>query len=356
MKKVRKHLRKLFVLSLTVALVITLSACAAPSGNGSSASSSGLLKESVNATKLTRANGEVFPNRQIEIIVPLAAGGGTDVFCRQIANAMYKIVGVPVVVNNVTGASGLRGIGVAMKAAPDGYTLVATNPPAEQIAQMLQDPGYDMRQLTPLSHYSSDAVVMVARKDCPYNTFPELVEAYKSGKLVNIGATSTGSADEIGARLLKEKAGLAYKKCITYGGSGDLVGALLKNELSVGVCPSGAIINGVRDGQLKPIMMLTAERFPTFPDTPAYGKDYGYDSIDAVVYQSRLLLAPPNLPDDIRDYLQNAIQQALKDPELVAWAKQNNLPLIGAGSKEAGDKLKSAFDIPKLIDLNSLKK
>ncbi|NLI91126.1 MAG: tripartite tricarboxylate transporter substrate binding protein [Peptococcaceae bacterium] len=346
-----KKMHKWMAVSLAIILVIaTLAGC---SSGGDKSNS--LTRDNSTAIKLTRANGETYPNRQIELIIPLAAGGGTDVFCRQIANALYKIIGQPVVVNNMEGSSGMKGIGAALQAKPDGYTLIAFNPPSQPLAQMLLNPGFDMRNLTPINYYAYDAVCMLARTDLPYNTFPEVLEAYKSGKLTTIGATGVGSLDEIGARLLKKDAGLNYQKTVTYNGSGELVSALLRGEVPIGFAPTGSSLTQIKDKELKAIMVLTNKRFPALPDVPAYGQDYKGVNIDAVVQQNRIIAGPPGLPDDIRDYLDKAIQQALKDKDLIAWAEKNNLPILGKGSQDAKAVLNDAFKIPELIPLDQLK-
>jgi tripartite-type tricarboxylate transporter receptor subunit TctC len=297
--------------------------------------------------------GSKFPNRQIEIIVPYAAGGGTDIFVRQICTALYKVLGVPVIANNQTGAAGLRAVGLAMKARPDGYTLIAFNPPSAPLAQMLQNPGFDMRDLTPIVHYATDAVMLVTHPSLPYNTYPELAEAYKTGKISTMGGGLVGSLDEVGVRLLKKNAGLEFQQQIGYSGSGDTVSAVLRQEVDVGGVVAGSALNLIKDGDLKPVMVLTSKRFPALPDVPCLG-EYGYDSIDAVVQSNRIICAPPNLPEDIRKTLEAAILQALKDPELVKWAEGQGLPVVYGDSQDARETLLSAFDIPKFIDLREL--
>jgi tripartite-type tricarboxylate transporter receptor subunit TctC len=212
-----------------------------------------------------------------------------------------------------------------------------------------------MRDLTPISYYAYDAVTLYAHSGVPYNTFPELIEAYKSGRMSAIGATAVGSLDEIGVRLLRDKAGLAYKSTVTYAGSGDLIAALLRKEVDVGVAPAGAGLNQVADGDLKAVMVLTATRFPALPNVPSYGQDYGFESIDAVVQQNRIIAGPPGLPEDIRKYLEDAITKALQDPGLVAWATDQGLPILGQDGAAARAVLDNAFEIPNLIDLNQLR-
>lgn len=323
-------------------------ASTAPDGGGST----GIMRENVEGKTITLSDGTVFPNRQIELIVPLSAGGGTDVFCRQLASAMYKIMGQPVVVNNLPGASGLRGIGVAMTAEPDGYTLVASNPPGEQIAYLSQDPGYDMSKLTSIAGYSSDVIVLIASSDLPYNTFPELVEAYQNGDLRSIGTPGKGDAGHIGIGLVKEHAGLDYKNAVTYEGSGDVVAALIRKEIEVGIAPSSAIVTAVADGTVKPIMVLSQERFPTLPDVPAYGADYGYESIDGMTVLSRCIFAPEGLPEEIQRYLQDVIEEATQDPELIEWAAGRNLPVLFSNSEKTAEILSTSLEVGSSVDLD----
>jgi tripartite-type tricarboxylate transporter receptor subunit TctC len=350
----KKMHRWLAVALVAILVMATLTACSSSKG-GTDSKSNGITRDSSSAVKLTRSNGETYPTRQIDLIIPLAAGGGTDIFCRQIANPLFKQIGSPIVVDNQEGASGLKGIGAALNAKPDGYTLIAFNPPSQPLAQMLHDPGFDMRKLTPISYYAYDAVCMLARTDLPYNTWPEVLDAYKSGKLTAIGATGVGSLDEIGARLLKKNSGLNYQKTVTYNGSGELVSALLRGEVPIGFAPVGSSLTQIKDKELKAIMVLTNKRFPALPDVPAYGQDFNGPNIDAVVQQNRIIAGPPGLPDDIRDYLEKAINASLKDKDLVAWAEKNNLPILGLGHQEAADVLNNSFKIPDLIPLDQLK-
>jgi tripartite-type tricarboxylate transporter receptor subunit TctC len=347
----------LFVLAVLILGVSVMSSCSKPAkteaGAAETPKSSGIFRETgTNVVKLNRENGEVFPNRQIELIVPMAAGGGTDVFCRQIAAALYDIVGVPVVVTNVTGASSLRGIGMVYNARPDGYTLVAFNPPSEPMSEMLTNPGFTMRDLTTISYYAVDAVILATHPSLGIKTFDDAKALYARGDYKGVGGGSVGSLTDIGAKLLKTNAGFNFETTVTYNGSGDVVGALLRKEVAVACLTAGAAINAILDGDLLPIMVLTTKRFPALPDVPAYGDDLGYSSIDAITQQNRIICGPPALPDDIAEYLETVITQACQNPELRKWAEEKGLPVLGLPRTEARRVLDLSYDIPKLINLD----
>ena len=337
-------MKKRFLFVLMFVIVVTLTWAG---GSGEVLRDTG-----ASATKLTRTSGEVYPNRQIELIIPLSAGGGADIFCRQIAVAFQKVTGVPLVVNNITGASGLRGIGTAMNARPDGYTLVAFNPPSQPLSQMMTDPGFDMRQLSPIVYYTYDANLLLVHPSVPYKTFPELVDAYKSGRISTIGCAA--KLDLIGLMLLKDRAGLAYKTMIEYAGSGDSLAAILRHEVDVVVASAGSSLDQIRDGGVKPIMIMTYDRYPVLPDLPAYGEYMKNDNIDAASQLNRIICGPPGLPEDILNYLEGVFLKSLKDPDLVKWAIDRNQPILDAGRSEARRVLDVSFELPKMINFEEL--
>ena len=313
-----------------------------------------ILREKGEGRVLKRANGETFPTRQIELIVPVAAGGGQDLISRQVAAMMTKILGVPVVVNNMPGGNNLRGIGYVLNTPPDGYTLMSTILPGPVISQLTQNPGFTVKDLTPIILFAKEANMLVAHKNVPYNTFPELIKAYQSGKYDTIGSTGFGSTDYLCGLLLRDRNGLAFTEVLCYNGSGELSAALLREEVPVGVLPSASIINLAAEGEIKPIMFLSKDRLSTFPNVPAYTADYGYESIDAIGGQARAFMASPKLPTDIQKFLHEVIKDVIKDPEFVAWAKEKSIPLLDTSIADLQKAFDEAYDIPKIVPLEQL--
>ena len=338
--------KKTVLLLIVMTIVVSLSVFAQAAGEN------GLLKSSGGGRTVTLKDGTVYPTRQITLIVPQKEGGGTDIFCRQLAAQMSDIIGQPIVVTNITGASGLKGIGEAMNAAPDGYTLVASNPPGEQIAYLAQNPGYDMSKLTCISGYSKDIICIVASSKIPYNTLPELIEAYKTKKLENLGAPGKGDAGYISINMVKDQAGLDFSNLITYGGSADVVSAIIRDEIPVGIAPSNAFVTAVADGDVKVICALSDNRFPTLPDIPAYG-EYGYPSIEATTILSRCVFAPENVPAEIVSFLEGVIKEVVESQAFIDFAAGRKLPAIYFNSAETRKILDGALALGEKVDLSN---
>lgn len=339
-------------ISIIVSILLIASFTLFAAASSEKANGNGLLKEQSSSKKtITLKDGTEYPARQIELIVPQKAGGGTDVFCRQLAAQMSEIMGQPIVVTNITGASGLKGIGEALNAKADGYTLVASNPPGEQIAYLSQYPGYDMSKLTSIAGYSKDIICLIADANLPYNTLPELIEAFKTGKLTTVGGPGKGDSGYISMNRVHDEAGLAFTNMVTYGGSADVVSAILRGEIQVGIAPSNAFVTAVADGNVKVICALSDKRFPTLQDIPSYG-EYGYPSIESTTILSRCVFAPEGLPEEIKIYLQNVIKQVVEDQTFIDFAASRKLPAIYFDSNEVKNILDESLALGSKVDLS----
>ncbi len=121
------------------------------------------------------AKAETYPARPITVIVPFGAGGPIDRLARLLTESMRTTLGQPIVVENVTGASGLIGVGRVVRAAPDGYTLGIGNWPSHVLAEAALSPPFNtLKDLQPVALLPSNPYIMIARKDFPAKTPSDL--------------------------------------------------------------------------------------------------------------------------------------------------------------------------------------
>lgn len=297
-----------------------------------------------------------YPSRTITIIIGASVGGGTDTYIRKISELLSDILGVHVVVKNLPGAAGVRGMAVAEAAKPDGYTLAAWNPPSETLAQIAQEPGFDLRDMTPLVMYARGTDVLVTNVDSPYDsdTLPELIDAYKSGEISLFATSYEGTIHHVMMVLFEELNDINFDY-LTYSGSGAVRAALMGKEAPAGNITDTSAIGPVTDGSLKALAVMGSKGSEVFPDLPTI-TDFGYANVDAAAYFYRVIVGPPGLPEDIQKKLEKALLQAINSEEIKEWATEMGLTFLPGSAEEAKKAIDDSFKIEDLIDIKAIYK
>jgi len=254
-----------------------------------------------------------FPERPITLIVPFAAGGASDVSSRIMAEAMGKILGQSIVVENVAGAGGATGSLRGKNATPDGYTIgfghmgthaaaVATNP------KLPYDPRKDFDYLG--VHLTTPNLVIV-RKDFPAATLQEFVAwAKANGKKLNLGHNGVGSLSHLTCLLFFQQAGVE-PTYVVYRGFGQTINDILSGAID-GTCDLVASVRGhVVGGSVRGFGLAAPQRTPLLPDVPT-SIEGGLPGFQAESWLG--LYAPKGIPAPILAKLREAAVKALDDP------------------------------------------
>jgi tripartite-type tricarboxylate transporter receptor subunit TctC len=259
--------------------------------------------------------GAAYPDRPIKMIVPWAAGGDTDAICRVIANSMEKHLGKPVVIVNITGASGTVGAREAKKAPPDGYTILS-------IHDFIHTTYYTgVSELTykdfePVCLQTSTPSVLAAYGKAPWNSLKELIkDAKKRPEQITLGAT-LGSTSHFFPAMIAQAAGFKWKY-VSYEGTAPRMTALLGGHVLVGET-NLTQLDKVKAGQIKMLAIATAKRLTEIPDVPTL-KELGIDIVYAV---NRGLVAPKGTPQAALAKLEEAAGKAAKDPAVIESMKK----------------------------------
>jgi len=265
------------------------------------------------------AAGAAYPERPIKMIVPWAAGGDTDAIHRVIANSMEKQLGKPVVVVNIAGASGTVGAREAMKAAPDGYTILAIH---DFIHTTYYTGVGDLtyKDFDPVALLTSTPSVFAAYGKTPWNSMKELIEdARKRPEQITVGV-SLGSTSHFFPAMIAQAAGIRWKY-VSYEGTAPRMTALMGGHVLLGET-NLTQLDKVKAGQIKMLTIATAARVPEVPDMPTL-KELGIDIIYAV---NRGIVAPKGTPEAVLAKLEDACGKAAKDPAVTdAMKKQGTL-------------------------------
>jgi tripartite-type tricarboxylate transporter receptor subunit TctC len=260
-----------------------------------------------------------YPDRPIKMIVPWAAGGDTDAIHRVIANSMEKQLGKPVVIVNIAGASGTVGAREAMKAAPDGYTILA-------IHDFIHTTYYTgvgeliYKDFDPVALLTSTPSVLAAYGKTPWNSMKELIEdARKRPEQITVGV-SLGSTSHFFPAMIAQAAGIKWKY-VSYEGTAPRMTALMGGHVLLGET-NLTQLDKVKAGQIKMLTIATAARVPEVPDMPTL-KELGIDIVYAV---NRGMVAPKGTPEAVLVKLEEACGKAMKDPAVTdAMKKQGTL-------------------------------
>jgi len=208
------------------------------------------------------------PDRPVNFLGPFAAGGAFDLTARAMARGMEPLLGQPVAVVNRTGAGGTIMLAELARARPDGLTIgllsVNTNAIAPQLTEVAFDPVGDF---TPILTYGSFTTFVAVPRNSPITGLREMMEqARRAPNSLNVGVSAIGSNAHLTmARLTsQERAEVTF---VPFGGGAPAVTALLGGHVHCAVV-SGEILPSVRDGTLRLIAVLNAQRAPEFPDVP----------------------------------------------------------------------------------------
>jgi tripartite-type tricarboxylate transporter receptor subunit TctC len=273
------------------------------------------------------ASAADYPNHAIKMIVPFAAGGGTDVLARIVAQNLSSKWGQPVVVENQPGASGAIGTRAVMKAEPDGYTLLMASTGALMaVSAGAKDEGaFDVNKyLTPIVIGAAPPYLLVASPTLPVKTTADLIRyaREKPGDL-SFGSSGVGAASHLSGLLFSDMTGIKLLH-VPYRGTGPAVTDLIGGRIDLMFAPGPVVQQFVQSGELKALGVTDTQRSRFYPDIPTVADAVpGYESVGWFG-----LLAPPNTPPDIVRKINEVIVAAMQTQEF-----RDHLALLGAEPK-----------------------
>jgi tripartite-type tricarboxylate transporter receptor subunit TctC len=263
--------------------------------------------------KPSQAKGQ-YPERTVRIVVGFPAGGPPDTAARYLAERFSEAWNKPVVVENVTGAGGNLAIDRAVKAEPDGYTLVMASSAITINPSLALKPSYDpVRDLVPISIAVFTPSILVVNNDVPVNSLDELVTLARSqpGRL-SYGHAGAGTPAHLSGELLKSLAGIDVQG-VPYRGIPALIPDLLAGRLTMTLPNMSVVLPLVRQGKLRALATISPKRATALLDLPTVA-EAGYPAFDVPIWFG--LMAPAGTPQAIVDMVHRAAVQALASPEL----------------------------------------
>lgn len=260
------------------------------------------------------AMGQAYPTKPVKVLVGFAPGGAMDLVARAVGQKMAVGLGQPVVIENKPGAASNIAIRQLIESPPDGYTimLVANGLTANPLLYKQQpfDPNNDVAPITLVARLP---VVIAADPKSEITSLAKLVEISKAkpGSL-NYGSPGNGSTPHLAVELFAHGAGIKLSH-VPYKGGKPAIADVLGGQIPLVAVNAVEVLPLWKDGKLRVLAALSAERVATMPDVPTIAES-GYPGFEANVWHA--FIAPKGTPPAIVDRLNAEIHKALADPEV----------------------------------------
>ena len=263
---------------------------------------------------LAPAHAQNYPLRPIRMIVPFAAGGGSDISARLLADGAGPLLGQTIVIDNRGGAGSVLGTDIASKAAPDGYTLLLGNISLAFNAALYKQLPYNaLRDLATISLATEQPNIIVTHPSLPAKNFQEFMALARAqpGKLT-YGSAGLGSGTHLAMEMLmlSQKLDMVH---VPYKGTGPAITALLGNQIGSFLSTFASALPQIKAGRIRGIAVTSSKRAPTLPEVPTVAES-GVPGFDYSTWYG--VLAPARTPKPIIEKLNKTIVAALNTPDM----------------------------------------
>jgi tripartite-type tricarboxylate transporter receptor subunit TctC len=272
-----------------------------------------------------------YPTRPITLVVPFAAGGSFDVLARVIQPRMTELLGQNVIVENVSGASGVTGTQRVANAQPDGYTILlgtvgtyAYNPSI--FKKLSYDP---VKDFTHVGLFADQPMVLVVNPKLPVNSLQEFVAYVKANReKISFGSAGVGSTTHLSCALVNSTIGGKEPVHVPFRGGGPAMAEIMAGRLEYGCSNIGGVIGQIQAGNLKAIANLSKERSDALPDLKT-ADEQGFKDFNVTTWNC--LSLPKGASADLVARLNKAMSDTVDTPATIELlAKHGVAPVAKA--------------------------
>ena len=295
------------------------------------------------------STAQTYPIKAIKLVVSFPPGGGADITARIVQNKLSENLGVPIIIDNKGGANGILGAEIVAKSQPDGYTILLTDRGALGINPSL----YKKLPYNPLTDFeyigigSFGPYVLAINSSIPAKTYQEFI-AYAKSKpnSLNYASFGVGSMPQLNMEAFCFANDIKIKH-IPYRGGGPAVAALLSGEVDATVVTAPALLQFIKDGKIKALVIGSTKRSSLLPNVPSILEVGG--QVDTFIQTFFGFAAPAGTPKNIILKLSQEFKKVFTDKEFADKFNELGLFVDGGSSEEMMNTVKS--DIPKFAKL-----
>jgi tripartite-type tricarboxylate transporter receptor subunit TctC len=273
------------------------------------------------------AEAQVWPSRNITMIIPFPPGGQADLAARPVAAALEKILGRAVVVDNRQGAGGAIGNAAAARAEPDGHTLLMTLssvvilPEADRLFD--RKPSYELDQLVPIARVLADPGVLPVLSTSPYKTLADLVaDARKRPGQITFSSSGNYGAAHVPYEMFQHAAGIKLLH-VPYRGGGPALAAFLGGQVDITAQAPGPVKPHVDDGRARLLASWGGKRTPELANVPTF-IELGYPGVEYYIWAG--LFVPKGTPAPVIARLRDAMRDVMQDRQVTSVFEKAGSP------------------------------
>ncbi len=263
-----------------------------------------------------------YPNRPIELVLPVSAGGGFDLTSRVMISVAKDYFGVPMTVTLKPGAGTVTGTKFVANSKPDGYTLMAGGEHAIVLGQFEKIPVNVLKELVPVCRLSAWPWVLAVAgekspKPSPIKTAKEFFEFAKKNPGSTMGNSGALTVAHLPALQLEIMGGMSFTH-VPYAGGGPCRQAIQSGEVQAGMGPSIWVVLDSKEGLMRPLAVTGEERHPELPNVPTF-RELGYE-IDTMLTFG--IFAPKGTPEEILSFLEKGFEGVTKNKTVTQLIKR----------------------------------
>jgi len=292
------------------------------------------------------SQAQTYPSKPIHFILPYIPGGIIDTAGRHLALRLSESLGQSVVPENRPGAGGMVGADVVARSAPDGYTILLTDPGLVSNPTLQSDVPYDLfNGLQAVSIVGASPAVIVASLKLPVTTFPELIAYAKAnpGKL-NFASAGIGTAPHLAGEMIKLRAGIDMTH-VPYRGIGAAYPDVMSGKVQLAFSSIAGAVSFTSDNRVRPLATTGLARSPIYPDVPTVAESLPGFDVDLWIG----IYAPAGLPAPVLAKLNGEINKVLQHPELKAAFAKIGVEPRGTSPEQAAAFTRSEYEKWKTV-------
>ncbi len=259
------------------------------------------------------AQAAVYPDRPVRVIIPYGPGGTNDIVGRILAQKLGEAMNQPFVVENRPGAQAIVGTEAAVRARPDGYTLligasgpIVFNPATSD--RLSYDP---LADLVPITKLVTFPLVLLVNATSPHRTLADLI-TFARANPGRVNYATPATSFQLATELFNQRAGTRFQH-VSYRGSSDCVTALVRDEVTMTMIDPAPAMGGIAAGQIRALAVTSPERVGALPHVPTM-KELGLPDVEAVLWSG--LFAPARTPPEVVQRLNGAAVSSLAMPDV----------------------------------------